>query len=227
MRYALRLALTVLAALPVIAAAGGKATIETGAAPGPEMEIVWQDSDTLRLQEAGDSDYFIVRDGTTYLVNVGKKGDDVRVIDMASMVKVMGGATGQSSENGVSDIGEVGSVEANGKTETVAGVTGRVYHMTWTSPNGETRTQEIVLTDDATVVEMTRAYVGSIQALLADSRKIGGLLRALPDDDRGVLRIGDQFEVQSISAASPPDSTFELPAEPVDLEKLMGRSAGE
>lgn len=216
--------------LPCAALAGGKATVVTTTAPVQQpgrssagagkpstMKITWRDANTMRMDIGDGADYMLVRDGKMY--SVSHSGGKTMVMDMAgmgAMVQAMG-SKGGKKEN---PFGSIDSVEATGATNTVAGIKGRVYHMTWTNPDGSKKSGDAVLTDDPLAVEMTRTYFGSMGSMFgADATT--AFLNALPGKDRGLLRMGDQFRIDSISRTEPPASTFKLPAKPVSLKSMM------
>lgn len=220
--------------LPGMALAGGKATLITTSEPvqmgghsvgGGESvtTLSWQDVDTMRLDMDDEGNALIKRDGKTY--SISQDNGQPQVMDVTAMMQAMQamGAEDGQSEN---PFGSIDSIEPTNKTETVAGIKGRVYHMTWTNPGGPQQSGDVVLTDDPLVVEMTRAYLGSMGGMTdADAGSVWE--DALPANDRGLLRMGDQMRVKSISRAEPPAASFELPAKPVDLKSLMGEMGGK
>lgn len=219
-RFALLLATGVLSTLPTTALAGGKAALAAG---GNTLHIAWRDAETLRMETGDDSSYFIMRDGKAY--SVTQAGGTPRVMDMAAMMQMMRAMGGQSAPQPAPDsFGSVGKVEATGATETVAGIKGRVYRMTWTDPDGSKHSGEAVLTDDPLAVQMTSAYLGSVTAMFGSDNS-SSFQSGLPGKDRGLLRVGDSFQVTSISRTDPPASAFELPAEPMDMSKMFGGKA--
>ena len=216
--------------LPCAALAGGKATIVTTTQPIQQpgrsstragtpstMAITWRDAETMRMDPGDSADYMLVRDGKAY--SVSQDGGETMVMDLAGMSAMVQAMASQGGEK-KNPFGSIDSVEATGATQTVAGVTGRVYHMKWTDPDGSRKSGDAVLTDDPLAVEMTRTYFSSMGRMFA-ADAANAFLNALPDNDRGLLRMGNQFHVESISRADPPDATFELPAKPVTLKELM------
>lgn len=219
--------------LPCAALAGGKATMVTTSQPtqvgGQSMgggettaTITWRDAGTMRMDFGDDAGSLITRDGKTY--SVSQSGGKTQVMDMSAMMKMMQAMGGQRSQS-KNPFGSIDSVQATGATDTVAGIKGRVYHMTWTDPDGSKKSGDAVLTDDPLVVEMTLAYLGSMGGMVgADTTK--AFQNALPGKDRGLLRMGDQVQVKSISRADPPASAFKLPAKPMDMQSIMGGMGG-
>lgn len=231
-----RLLVAVSLLLPTIALAGGKATMITTEQPmkmegqadnsGPTtITLTWQDQNTLRM-DFGDvgadnlaDTYLIMRDGKTY--SVSQNDGQPLVMDMSAMSSLMKSMMPKGS-NDENPFGNIDSIKATQNSETVAGIKGRVYNMSWTDPDGSKQSDEAVLTDDPLVVEMTQAYLGAMSTMVGD--EYTRLYKdALPSADQGLLKVGDQFYVESISPADPPAASFELPAKPMDLQSLMGQ----
>jgi len=219
------LAAIVLLSLPGVALAGGKATISMGQPEGstPTGEstettiITWHDTDTMRMDIGDTTDYMLVRDGKMYMVS--QSDGEMEVMDLSGMSAMVQGMASQELKD-ENPFGSIESVKATGATATVAGVKGRVYRMSWTNPDGSRKTGDAVLTDDPLVVEMTQAYLGSMSAM-GGPELTASFENSLPDDDRGLLRMDEQFQIDSISRIDPPATTFELPAEPMDMRSLM------
>ena len=215
--------------LPGIALAGGKATLVTTDQPMPmagqagnggptSMTITWQDKNTTRMDFADAGMYLIMRDGKTY--SVSQHNGTPLVMDMSGMSGMMQSMMPKSG-NSEHPFGSIDSVTATQSNETVAGIKGRVYNMSWTEPDGSKKSDEAVLTDDPLVVEMTQAYFGAMSAMVGE--KYTRLYQdALPEADQGLLKVGKQFYVESISKEDPPAATFELPGKPMDLPSMHG-----
>jgi len=227
----LRRAMMVALLLPCAALAGGKASLVMDRAPvsaaGQSMSgktstatVTWRDAETVRMDFDDQSSYLLMREGKVY--SVSQSGGEAQVMDMSVMRKLMQSMGKSGTEN---PFGNVDSVEATGATETVAGIKGRAYHMNWTDGAGSRQSGNAVLTDDPLVVEMTRVYIGVMAGMVGEDmpRAFQG---ALPGKNRGLLRMGDQFRVDSIRSAEPPASTFALPAKPMDMQSLMGGMGG-
>lgn len=222
--------------LPCAAIAGGKATMITStqtlqpgrsAPTGGHSEtstITWRDAKTVRLDMGDQAGYLLMRDGKTY--SVDQSDGETQVMDMSAMQQMVQSMGQKSSKNNSNNpFGSIDSVEATGATDTVAGVEGRVYRMSYTEANGAHKSAEMVLTDDPLVVEMTRVYFGALSGM-AGADTTHTFLDSLPGKDRGLLRMGTQLRVDSISRADPSASMFELPAKPMDMQSLMGGMGG-
>lgn len=228
---ALRLIGAAIAFLPAAALAGGTAVTESSSAGmnigsssmaggTTRTEIAWRDPGTVRITPKGQGGYMIARDGSVY--SVAQQGGQTMVIDMAAMKGMMQQMTQGQSGNGPS-LGSVDSVQATGRSETVAGIRGKVFNVTTTDFRDTTVTSEWVLTGDPLVTEMTDAYFGAITSMFGND---GGQMArnwqgGLPAGMHGILRAGDQFRLVSISADTPPANQFELPAAPTDLGAMM------
>lgn len=201
--------------LPLMSLAGGNAALraESGSG-GTDINISWSGDGKLRMETGNSPGYFIVRDGKAYMVM--QQGGRTLVMDLASMMKMAAGQAGGMPSGDT--FGRVESIEATGATETVAGIEGRVYQVTWTDADGKRRTGEVVLTDNPLVAEMTDAYLSAVQAM--SGAETGAYQQALPEGERGLLRSGDDFRLESISGATPSAGTFELPAEPMKLPNM-------
>lgn len=219
----------VLLSLPSATLAGGKATISTNQQPvqpgqstptdktSETTTITWRDAETLRMDIGDDTDYMLVRDGKMYMVSESE--GEINVMDLSGM-SAMVQAMASSGINDDNPFGSIESIEATGATANVAGIAGQVYRITSINANSSPETVDAVLTDDPLVIEMTQAYLTSITAM-AGPALTQAFESSLPDDNRGLLSMEDQFRIDSINRSDPPAATFELPAEPVGLEGLL------
>ena len=111
-----------------------------------------------------------------------------------------------------------------GQPETVAGVTGERYRVSWVDSEGRARIDEAVLTDDSLVLEMQDALLGGMTRAIARGTGVSGHETAERELERrglAVLRFGDDFRLESISDDPQPDGRFAMPSKPVDLQQLM------
>lgn len=202
--------------VPAAALAAGSARLRADTESGSTvMNVSWSGDGALRMDTSDSPGHFIVRDGKAYMVM--QQGGRTLVMDLASMMKMAAGQSGGLPSG--NSFGRVESITATGASETVAGIEGRVYEVTWTDGDGKRRSGEVVLTDDPLVAEMTQAYLAAVQAMSgADTT---AYRQSLPEGERGLLRSGDDFRIESISGDAPAADAFELPAEPMDLQKMM------
>lgn len=221
------LAVAPLLLLPSLVFAGGKATLISSAESmqiagqtieeeSSKISIVWSDTDTLRMDFGDPSHYLIMQGGKAYSIN--QEGGETMVMDMESMAAMVQAMSGKESKD--DPFGGIDSIKPTKANETVAGINGQIYDMTWTEANGSQKSATAVLTDNPLVVEMTYAYLNSISAMTG-AKSMQRFLDALPNNKHGMLKVGDQFYVESIEKADPPASTFELPAKPMSFQDLI------
>lgn len=203
------------------ALAGGSATFQSSPAGQADTNLTfrWQDSHTVRMDTHGQSSYMLVRDGKAY--SVTNAGGQPMVMDLSSLGK-MAGQGGQSSPT-LAQAQSVSEWEATGREETVAGIEGEIYQITWTDHRGKTRTDQAVLSDDDRVVAMSRAFnafAGTMGAIAGDQNP-NAFKQRLDEQELGVLRFADHFVVTRLSGETPDAEQFELPAEPRDMGKAF------
>lgn len=212
MKKRLLLSLICLCWLPAFAWAAGSATIQTG---GSQLTVYWQDVGTVRLDPAEGNQYTVIKDGEMYSVSFSD--GQPQVMKMGGMMRAMGeAAKNQASQAPFST--DVQEIQATGRSEKLAGMTGEVYIVT--DEKGETH--EVVLTDNPLAEEMTRAYMQIIN-IFAGEEGVDKVMAAFPDGKQGMLRSDDDYRVVSISNDTPADELFELPAKPKDMGQLMQR----
>ncbi|WP_370308607.1 hypothetical protein [Sinimarinibacterium flocculans] len=220
------------AAAPVWAWAGGKAVVEGGTG-GDKARMTYEfDGDLLRMDVPDQPDgYMIMRDGKIY--SVAQQNGQPMVIDMAGMGKMLGGMAQRSMANIDQDVDQFISLEDTGRTETIAGIKGRVHVLTYVD-DGQRKSQEIVLSNDKSLSEMSRSMM-RMSEIMAQSFGV-----ELPEGSKrmsaeitgkgsGVLRFGNEYRVVSIDRSTPSSSRFKLPAEPQqmpDLGNLFSGAAG-
>lgn len=188
------------------ALAGGSATWSGG---GQSMHIDWRDADTVRMNTSA-SDYMLVRDGKAYMVS--NRGGQPMVLDWDAMRSMIGAAPVPKTQGPVGDDALV-SMEATGRTETVAGIEGEYYRITYRD-DGVEKSREVVLSDHPLAVEMTQAWFTTMQAIAGSVGGEGSIDFEFANRELGMLRSGDDFRVTEISGETPPAGDFELPAEP-------------
>lgn len=210
--------LALAAMLPIGALAAGSATITS---QGANMQIYWTDG-AVRLDPGQDAGYMILRNDKMYSVQT--MGGQTRVLNMTGMMQGFRGMAKRMAKSGKNTqfdlTGTVESIEPTGATQTVAGIEGRVYKITMTMDGGDTTIEQAVLTDNPLVVEMTEAYLSSMSAVIGQ-QKTAQLIAALPDDDRGLLRWGNDYVLTSISDKQLDPAMFQLPAEPTSFAEMM------
>lgn len=200
-----------LSSAPVLA--GGTAQVRAG---GEATQLAWQTQGAVRLNQASKPDYLLVRDGKAY--SVSARGNTPVVMEIGGLLQGLGALAQSRPNQYLPD--RVDQVKDMRKTETVAGIVGHVYQLTVTDTQGKAHATEAVLTDDLRVVDMTNSYLNSTQQLLGQA-KTQQLTGALPANRRGILRLGNDFVLISISGQEPDADQFALPAQPVNLQNLL------
>ncbi|KTG16604.1 MULTISPECIES: hypothetical protein [unclassified Guyparkeria] len=216
-----------LAGMASPALAGGTATIEsTGAGPSgagmkQAMEVSWQNDSTVRLDPQGQPSYMLVREDAGY--SITNAGGQLMVLEMSSIQSMAQSAGAQGPQApSVANVESVASIEATGREETVAGITGEVYEIHWTGPDGESHVDEAVLSDNPLLREMSAAFE-AFGTVLSGDKGDHPMNEALESRGLATLRFGDRYRVSSLSDETPPDSHFELPAEPMQLGTGFGQ----
>ncbi|MES0873901.1 hypothetical protein [Sinimarinibacterium thermocellulolyticum] len=215
------------AATPAWAWAGGKAVVEAGEGSDKQRITYEFDGALLRMDvPQQDGNYMIMRDGKIY--SVTEQNGQPMVIDMSGMGKMLGGIAQQSMASVNQDVDQFISLSDTGRTETVAGISGKVHVLTYVD-DGERKTEEIVLSNDKNLREMsdsmmlvseTMAKAFGVQ-IPEGSKRMSAELKG-----QGVLRFGTQYKLVSLSGSTPPPSRFTLPAQPQQMPDLGSLFSG-
>lgn len=219
-RYVLLSALAI-TSLPMLVLAAGTATIEGSAVEdGGVVKIMWQDDGAMRINADTSSpdNHMIVRDGKMY--SVFDNNGTPMVMEVGGMMKAFGAMANEDQDIAKDIPAGIESVEATGKRETVAGIDGQVYKVTVVNADGTKKTDEAVFSSDATATEMTRVYLTTMLSIF-DKGEPEAFMNALPDNERGLLRYGQDYRLVSISGEAPAASQFELPAKPTNLADML------
>lgn len=216
--------------------AGGTATLETTSdGKSYQSTVEFDGKGALRMDGGAQQEgYLLVRDNKAYSVVVNE--GTPMVIDLASTMKMLGGLAKQGSSQGATAGNEVArfvSLEKTGASETVAGISGSVYNLTFVDDEGQQRTESLVLSKDARARELTQALtvMGRQMARAAGVPEPEGTAKMYAEIDgskQGVLRYGSDFRVASFGG-EPASSRFALPAQPQqmpNLSDLLGGAAG-
>lgn len=210
-----RLALAVaLAAAPLAALADTVGTYLTSDGQHQQtMTISYKNDQAIRM-DVGQGTYMLVTGPKVYTVT--NQGGQLTVIDMDSMPKLKGAVA--------KDINPANSkVTKTGRTETIAGIKGDVYEITY-----ENQKHEAVMSADKRAQALNKAFVAiakrmgetlgadtaaQINLALEQAKKYGNL---------GLLRSDRNFVLQSVGDKSLPASHYELPkgAAPMQIPKM-------
>lgn len=208
-----RLPFLVLLAAALPAWAGGTATIAAADAQGP-VELAWRDTETVRLDLAGQPGYMIVREVRAYMFS--RTGGQAIVMDMASTARLLYGPGKPRIPATAANAAAVDTLAPTGRRETVADIEGEIYRVAWTDARGGERTDEAVLSEHPDALDMTavlRSFTNAM-ASAVDVDNPDALDRELAGRGLGVLRFGRRFRVETLSAQAPDAAAFELPARP-------------
>lgn len=236
-----RLYLSFLAAFVALLLAGaaraaGSATVVAGdnlndpAATSVRSRIEFDTPDRVRVQaDRGVDGYLLVRDGRAYAV-ADLNGQQM-VFDYAQTMAQFGGLARSLAPRSLVTDGRFVSLTGPGRSETIAGLSGRVWLLTTVNKAGHERRDELVLTADPRVRELTDALLATGRIVAKafpelDAEANEQLAAELRKRGTGLLRVGNSFLLERLDPASPAAPRFALPAEPTvlpDLGGLFGR----
>lgn len=204
-----------LLSLPAFA---GSALIESGEGGDRQRaELEYRDG-KLRVQAQGEpGGTMILRDGRIYTIAEGM------VIDLAGMAGMMGQSGMNAISTGPDDLVRYLGLDNTGRSETIAGVSGKVHLLRFVDRSGQSQSEELVLSADPRARELGEA----LQLMSNGFREIFGRSEAPGEaqlqaslQGQGVLRYGKEFRVVSFGSTQPSPSRFELPSAPQQLPSL-------
>jgi hypothetical protein len=190
-------------------------------ADGTAMKFEYQD-DKLRINTGqGETSYMLLRDEHIYVVT--NSDGQLMVIDANQAMGMFGSMAGAATPSSVA--AEVVTLEATGRLEQHAGITGEVYNLQYIAEDGKKHQTELVLAEDARARAFSRAIYGMARSLSKSAGKdyasaANDMQERLIALNMGVLRYGDDMVVSAISDRRVDTSRFELPAEPTDLSSI-------
>ncbi len=183
----------------------------------------WQTAERSRLDTPNETAHVLAIDGRAW--GVAKVAGHPVSMDLDQLAKLLGQHTALARLGPDAVVpSQITSLEATGQRETVAGVDGERYRVSWVDSEGNARIDEAVLTDDPLVREMQDALLGGMTRAIASGTGVSGHEAAEQELTRrglAVLRFGDDFRLESISDARQPDARFAMPSQPLDLQQLM------
>lgn len=220
------LALTVLASSTW---AGGTAVMEAGMGANRVSTTIEFNDGNMRLRTAmpGVDGYMVMTETGIYMVTA--QGGRPTVLDLGAMMSMLGGMAGEMMQsqglNLTNGVGEFIEMNDAGRDETVAGISGRLYDLTYVNDRGDRQTEEIVLGRDATLRELTetlatwsRMMAAYLSVDLGDSQ---GAMDELLQHGDGILRLGSGYRLSSIDTSAPDPSRFALPAAPQQMPSWL------
>lgn len=218
-----------------VAHAGGAATFIAGddlsnpSAQSVRSRVEFDGPGRVRVQADRVPGYLVIRDDAAYAVTT--LNGQPMVFDYAQAMATMGGMARSLAPRGLVTDGRFVNLTGPGRIETIAGITGRVWVLTTVSKAGRERQDEVVLTPDPRVRELT-------DALLATGRIVA---RALPELDpqanaqlaqelrnrgTGLLRVGSSFLLERLDPTTPAGTRFALPSAPMAMPDFGGLLGG-
>lgn len=193
-----------------------KGTYRTG--DGRQMELFYRSPQQIRVT-LGDDSQLVVKNGKTWMLT--RQGGQWMALDAAQMGKVMA-AVGKPAAVPNLEASEV-SLRPLDRKETVAGYEGEV----WELVDGNER-HEVVLTNHADIRTLTDGW-RQIATKLAqqfgveDVAKIEQALEALPNQQTGLLRQGDNLVLTSIDKGiSAADVDFPAGTQTMEMPSIPG-----
>ncbi len=211
---------TLLLALGLAAVPASADIAEVVDSEGNTMTFEYQ-GDQLRIDMNQENSYMLVRGEQVYAVT--DNDGEVMVIDVKQTLSMFG----NMAQAAIPDMAAVNveSLDATGRRETVAGIQGEVYNLTFTDHEGNRQQAELVLSSDRRAMgfrDAVHRMASTMSSMLAQQGTHDRLQSQLAAQNLGVLRYGEDMRVTSISETQVADARFVLPAEPTDLSGLGG-----
>lgn len=193
---------------------------------GQSLTLSYKDDQHMRMEMQKDQ-FMLVNDDKVYMVH--KQGGQWTAMDMSKMGEMMKRMGQQAGQQAAEQAKEQGEPEFNdtGRTETVAGYEGKVYDVV--SPDGERN--EMVLSKDDDIIALSRA-MAQISGKMVKSMGMmdqqafeDAISESEVEDMGGMLRVGDEMRLKSVSTDDKGDDHFELPegTKIQDMSGMMGR----
>lgn len=207
-----------------VASAGGTAVIGTDHA-SEQVTLEYADG-KIRLGAEQQGDNYIIVEGDKVYAVTYENGRPV-VLDLAAMGKMLGavgGTAGQLPLQMGRQIGEILELRSLGRNETLAGITGQLHELVYLDAEGDRQTEEVVLSTDPAVCELTQVMLQLSRVLVTILGQpvdpLDALERILQNGRQGLLRIGSEVRLASLSTKTPAVERFVLPAQPGSMPNL-------
>jgi len=209
-----------------------------------KASMEWLDANRVRMDmnapgmPANVKAWSLLQGGKMYSVSIVE--GQTMVMEMGGMMKMLGsvlgsqaGNTGNAGDVGIGDVAKIQSLQATGRRETHAGMSGEVYTMDYESSNGKRQQTDLVLSSDSTAREMTGILLAYSTATMkalgqATDKPASRQLEAeIKQRQLGILRFGNTFKVTRIASQTPAAQRFVLPAAPMAMPQMpnMGGKA--
>ncbi|MEQ8802825.1 hypothetical protein [Haliea sp.] len=189
-------------------------------AEGNRMSFEYE-GDQLRINMNQENSYMLVRGEQIYAVT--DNDGEIMVIDVKQTLSMFG----NMAQSAIPDMAAVNveSLEATGRSETVAGIPGEVYNLKYTDQEGRRQESDMVLSSDRRAMgfrDAVHRMASTMSSMLAQQGTHDRLQAQLDGMNLGVLRYGEDMRVTAITETQVADARFVLPAEPTDLSGLGG-----
>lgn len=196
--------------LTQVAQASGSAVLRDGT-------CIDFDEDRVRMtMDSGASDArneMIYRDGKAYVIQGGK------VYDISQMMPAMVGALSSTGKGpDVHDTTRV-KLRDTGRSEKVAGISGKVYVAESMEDSGQVSRSEMVLSKHPLAVELTQAMAHVASSMAGANARVWS---KGPLENQGVLRVDQDFMVSSLQDQRFSDDHFALPSRPQAMPNFQG-----
>ncbi|MEM1152637.1 MAG: hypothetical protein AAGI44_00755 [Pseudomonadota bacterium] len=209
-----------------MASAAGKATFQSGGEGSTlQTTLEYNDKAHLRMGVPGRPDsYMLFRDDKAYLVSQPAQGESI-VMDLGSMMDMMGDSVNASMDSVQATppaMKTFVSLTNTRRSETIAGISGDVYLLEYKDQYGDVQTEELVLSDDERVYEMTSVLFDMgkqmSDALSAETETAGEAFHeVMKSNQAGILRMGASFQLLQIEDKAPNADRFALPVQPTAI----------
>lgn len=185
---------------------------------GTKMKFEYQGNNLRVNTGQGDDSYMLLVNQHMYVVSTSD--GNTTVIDMNQAMSMFGSMAGAATPSVVAS--KVVSMEATGRSEVQAGITGEVYNLRYIDDDGREHRTELLLSDDPRTKAFSQAMNRMATTLAKSAGKdfanaTGDMEKRLDTLDKGVLRYGDDMRITAISDRKIDPSRFVLPAEPTEL----------
>lgn len=194
-------------------ALAGEATIVGTSENGQQtsMQLEYLGSDRLRVNVPMQADgYLLVLGSNAY--SVSSQNGQSFVMNLSDLPNLGVAPPAPARVEGVQELSKTG------RSETVAGINGEVWRMTYTDSSGNTHTDDMVLSSDPRARALSQAMNRMGQAMARGAGYQDSMAPHL--GNKGVLRMGNFMKVASITAQDPPATRFDLPAQPTAMPDL-------
>lgn len=179
---------------------------------GTKNRLYARGRQAYRMTTAQDS-YMLIKNGTTYMCRKTDMG--WRATDMSALARAYGGqGMSVGAQPTRSDV-EV-RYKNTGRTEMVAGFTGRVYDVSVYENDRLVRRDEVVTSTHSDVEALTEAWADMSRQMSRSMGNEPGLMEQVAQDPQaqrygGILRYGDEMRLRLLEVKPLPVDFFDVP----------------